>query len=117
MPLFAIKKMLMEIYYYQDHRMTDEKAIEVLRRRNWKKFAPAQDRWSLLFSWNTRFHRGHGHMFKAPEDMNFTWLIILEGIREFPLIKRSAWNHLMMLVSDEDSGNFEVTFLCVARFF
>jgi hypothetical protein len=116
-PYWQSRKCVVEIYYYQDHRMSDEKAIEVLRRGNWNKFTPAQDGWSLLFSWNTRFHRGHGRMFKAAEDMNFTCPNILEGIREFPSIKRSAWNHLMMLVSDEDSGNFEVTFLCVARFF
>jgi hypothetical protein len=72
-----------EIYNYQDHRMRDEKAIEVLHRENRKKFVPAQDRNHLLFSWHTRFHRGYAHMLKAGEDMNVTYPNIPEDIREY----------------------------------
>jgi len=61
-----------EIYNYQDHRISDEKAIEVLHRGNWEKFVPAQDRRSLLFSWHTKFHRGYSHMLKTAEDMKVT---------------------------------------------
>jgi len=71
-----------EMYKYQDHRMSDEKAIEVSHKGNWKKFPPAQDRRPLLFSWQTRLHRGYAHMLKAVEDMNVTWPNISEDIRE-----------------------------------
>jgi len=53
--------------------MSGEKGIEVLYRGNWRKFVPAQDRRSYLFSWHTRLHRGYAHMLKAAEDMNITW--------------------------------------------
>ena len=63
--------------------MSGEKGIEVLYRGNWRKFVPAQDRRSYLFSWHTRLHRGYAHMLKAAEDMNITWPNISDDIREY----------------------------------
>jgi hypothetical protein len=82
-PDWLSRNFLDEIYYYQDHRMSDVKAIEILHRENWKKFVSTQDRRSLLFSWYTRFYRGYAHMLKGAEDKNVTWPNISEDIREY----------------------------------